>query len=105
MLFNRQGSMKGDVATVLSRGVDSQWKKYTKADCLACDKRGNTAGQAQGKRVSEKVFQIKTPSVHLGKPGGKVTPTHLPTHSKTSCVARLFIKKTSEHQLSAVPHQ
>lgn len=58
MLFNRWGSTKWDVATALSRGVDSQWKKYTKADFLTCDKQGDTAGQAHG--LKEKRFQIKT---------------------------------------------
>lgn len=38
--------------------MDSQWKKYTKADFLTCDKQGDTAGQAHG--LKEKRFQIKT---------------------------------------------
>lgn len=58
MLFNRRGSMKRDVATALSRGVDSQWKKYTKADFLTCDEQGVMAGQASGPKKTG--FQIKT---------------------------------------------
>lgn len=82
--------MKRDVATALSRGVDSQWKKYTKADFLACDERGDAAGQAQGPK--EKGFRIKTPFSTSGDAGWKSYPNP-PPHFKISCVARLFIKK------------
>lgn len=90
--------MKWDVATAFSRGVDSQWKNYTKANFLAYDKQDSTAGQVQGLKGSG--FQIKTVCTFremvwkslLGQP-----------QIKQSCQA-LFMK-ISKHQLSVVPHQ
>lgn len=63
--------MKRDVATTFSRGVDHQWKNYTKANFLACDKQGSTAGQVQGLKGSG--LQIKTSFAHPGKWDGKVS--------------------------------
>lgn len=90
--------MKWDVATAFSRGVDSQWKNYTKADFLAYDKQDSTAGQVQGLKGSG--FQIKTVCTFremvwkslLGQP-----------QIKQSCQA--VFMKISKHHLSVVPHQ
>lgn len=98
MSFDHRSSMKWDVATAFSRGVDSQWKNYTKANFLAYDKQASTAGQVQGLKGSG--FQIKTVCTFremvwkslLGQP-----------QIKQSCQA-LFMK-ISKHQLSVVPHQ
>lgn len=84
--------MKGDVATALSRGVDGQWKNYTKADFLTCDKQGVTAGQASGAKKTG--FHIKTELCIWGSHMESLIQTSLPTHPKIS-----------KHQFSAAPHQ
>lgn len=60
--------MKGDVATALWRGVDSQWKKYRKADFLQCDRQGNSRPKERGfktKCTCDQVERLPQPASPL----------------------------------------
>lgn len=68
-------------------------KKYTKADFLACDKQGNTAGQALGPK--EKRFQIKTVCTS-GEAGWKSYPNQPPCLLQNKLHCQTLYKKDKQ---------